>query len=131
MTNFSLSEAGGLTTAVLNSSQSTSLKEGYRMNTFQCLLCGQQVATDCITEHKRVHTDAVGYGILWPPKTEVRPRQFRVPTYEVPKIARAIGVHRVFIRDEGANPSGSMKDYSVERAVDMGTALGKRSHFVW
>ena len=100
------------------------------MSMFQCLLCGQMVARDCIAEHKRVHADAVGYGILWPPKTDVRPRPFRVPTYEVPKIARAIGVRRVFIRDEGANPSGSMKDYSVERAVDMGNALGKRTFSV-
>lgn len=130
MTNFSLNEAGGLPTVVLNNSQSTHIKEGFRMSMFQCLLCGQQVASDCIAEHKRVHTEAVGYGILWPSRTEVRRRSIRVPMYETPKIAKLLGVSRVFIRDEGANPSGSMKDYSVERAVDLGSALGKRTFSV-
>lgn len=97
---------------------------------FRCLLCDQQVSFGDIVEHKRGHTDVAGYGILWPPRTEVSPRITRVPTYEVPNIADILGVSRVFIRDEGANPSGSMKDYSIERAVDFGTIAGKRTFSV-
>lgn len=100
------------------------------MGTFECLLCGAQVAYEDIAEHKRVHADAVGYGIMWPPRTEVCPRKTRVPIYESSQFAKALGVRQVYIRDEGANPSGSMKDYSVERAVDLGVNAGKRTFSV-
>jgi len=100
------------------------------MSTFQCLLCGTQVAYGHITEHKRAHADAVGYGIMWPPRTEVRLRKIRVPTYESAQFAEILGVNKVYIRDEGANPSGSMKDYSVERAVGLGVVAGKRTFSV-
>ena len=130
MSKLCLGKSGGLPLEVFNNSTLTKTNEDFSVNMFQCLLCGQRVAPDHIAEHKRVHVDAVGYGILWPPRTEVRQRSFRVPTYEVPKIARAIGVRRVFIRDEGANPSGSMKDYSVERAIRLGVSAGKRTFTV-
>lgn len=129
MSNLNLGKTGGLPVAVLNNSSSQT--EGNdATSAFRCLLCDQQVAIGDIAEHKRGHTDVVGYGILWPPRTEVRPRAIHVPTYEAPNIANILGVSRVFIRDEGENPSGSMKDYSVERAVDLGTATGKRTFSV-
>ncbi|MBI2453067.1 MAG: pyridoxal-phosphate dependent enzyme [Parcubacteria group bacterium] len=46
------------------------------------------------------------------------------PVYESAVIARKIGVRKVYIRDEGNNPSGSMKDYLVSRAVALGLQKG-------
>lgn len=126
----SILERRTLSSPVVKKSASAQAEQDDSGGAFRCLLCGQQVVTNDITEHKRTHTDAVGYGILWPPRTEVRPRPIRVPTYEAPNIAHILGVSRVFIRDEGANPSGSMKDYSVERAVGLGTIAGKEAFSV-
>lgn len=129
MSTVHLGKTSHLPTAVLDNSLPHT-KGNYAKSAFRCLLCGQQVAAGDIAEHKRGHTDVVGYGMLWPPRTKVRRRPIRVPTYEAPHIADILGVSRVFIRDEGANPSGSMKDYSVERAVGLGTIAGKETFSV-
>lgn len=130
MSNLSSGKTSGPPTAILDNSVLTHTEDTCAMSLFQCLLCGQQVAPGNIAAHKRMHTDVIGYGILWPPRTVVRPRRTRVPTYESSHLSDILGVNRVFIRDEGANPSGSMKDYSVERAVDLGMRTGKRTFAV-
>lgn len=95
------------------------------MEAYQCLLCNQLVSRGRVAEHKRQHPDMLGYGIMWPPHVAVSPRTDSVPTYASDFMADALGVGRVYVRDEGANPSGSMKDYSVERAIALGTELGR------
>jgi len=50
--------------------------------------------------------------------------------YESEVIAKVLGVSKVYIRDEGMNFSGSMKDYSVERAVKIGSKSGYKVFFI-
>ena len=115
---------------ILDKPMSTHFSVSCVTGLFQCLLCGRQIAAVEIAAHKRLHADMIGYGILWPPLTEILPRRVRVPTYESFHLAEILGVGRVYIRDEGANPSGSMKDYSVEYAVDLGVLAGHRNFSV-
>ena len=49
------------------------------------------------------------------------------PLYDAPRIARALGVKRVWVKDDGANPSGSLKDRAstvvLARALEMGVHI--------
>lgn len=94
---------------------------------FRCLLCGAIINGDEAISHKEyIHPSQQHYGMLWPfPAMDVEERYLRrVPVYESDVFADALGVKKVYIIDEGQNLSGSMKDYSVSRAVQIGLKWG-------
>lgn len=98
---------------------------------YQCLLCGARLAATELTTHKAEHEGTMGYGVMWPPVCDLLPAlDNRVPTHCSRFLAQELGVRAVFVRDEGMNPSGSMKDYSVERAITLGVAAGKSVFFI-
>lgn len=100
---------------------------------YRCLICGEVVSEESVSYHKRRHhSELRHYGLMWPlhvPQTGKRDLS-HAPIYESAVIAEALGVRKVYIKDEGMNYSGSMKDYSVERAVRLGTQSGFESFFV-
>ncbi len=99
-------------------------------NLYQCLLCNTRLTASDIAAHKSEHEELLGYGLLWPPRSSLLPPRLEtVPTYNSLFLAKALGVAGVFIRDEGMNPSGSMKDYSVARAIALGQAAGKDTFY--
>ncbi len=93
---------------------------------FECLICGNTVYESDIYTHKAVHPGLKSYGYMWPSYYEENPnRNLRLaPIHQSTLFAEAIGVSEVYIRDEGQNLSGSMKDYIVEEAVNLGIADG-------
>jgi threonine synthase len=98
---------------------------------YYCLLCSRSVSEPDIPFHKAEHGDLARYGIMWPPKEQVADSYCRsIPTYESEILTQVLGVKRVYIRDEGANFSGSMKDYSVRRAIRLGLHAGKTAFYV-
>ena len=103
-----------------------------RIARYRCLLCNALVAEHQVLRHKETHGRALRYGTMWPTDLSVVPmvRQWRVPTYESRFLADALGVRKVFVRNEGAAPSGSMKDYGVERIVAQGKSRGAQAFFV-
>ncbi len=46
------------------------------------------------------------------------------PLLELPELARALGVHRLWVKDEGLNPTGSFKARGMSAAVTRAKALG-------
>jgi len=100
-----------------------------RQKRYLCLLCGRKIEERDIELHKKIsHRNEKHYGIMWPlfREREVRRDLWKVPIYESPIFAKEIGVRKVYIRDEGQNFSGSMKDYIVERGVKLGLKEGFR-----
>ena len=93
---------------------------------YRCLLCEQLVMEEAISSHKATHIDYQHYGLMWPLFQESSADRClnAVPIHASPMFARILGVTQVFIRDEGQNLSGSMKDYIVERAITLGLAQG-------
>ena len=102
-------------------------------NQFLCLIC-RCVIDECLVDlHKSsFHNSIKHYGLMWPLKVEhsVSRDLWPVMIYESEVIARALGVSKVYIRDEGMNFSGSMKDYSVERAIKIGSESGHKVFFI-
>jgi threonine synthase len=100
---------------------------------YRCLICGVVVSEEKVNNHKQnFHFELRHYGLMWPLnilQDEIRDLR-RTPIHDSAIIARVLGVRRVYIKDEGMNYSGSMKDYSVERAVRLGSRAGFRSFFV-
>ncbi|NQU77256.1 pyridoxal-phosphate dependent enzyme [Candidatus Falkowbacteria bacterium] len=102
-------------------------------NKYLCLFCQDVVGGTEIEGHKNRHHKPLGhYGFMWPLSVSKIPSRdlWDVPTYESSILAEALGVGKVYIRDEGQNFSGSMKDYSVERAVMLGLQDGFGLFFV-
>lgn len=100
-------------------------------NDYYCLLCSRSVFEVDISSHKAEHGALARYGLMWPPFESVRDAGSRsAPTYQSEVLARTLGVKLVYIRDEGANLSGSMKDYSVRRAIRLGLHAGKTAFYV-
>lgn len=93
---------------------------------YRCLMCAEIVHESQIAAHKKLHGSIEHYGTFWPLFCEPsNSRNLRsVPTYGSPLLAKKLGVRHVYVRDEGANFSGSMKDYLVERAVADGIRAG-------
>ena len=90
---------------------------------FRCLLCGEVFKEQDVGMHKMTfHHSQKHYGIMWP--LFVAPARQRllkmVPTYTSEVIAERLGVRKVYIRDEGQNHSGSMKDYMTEMILASG-----------
>lgn len=96
------------------------------MATSKCLFCDKKVRITEIDAHKKEHIGLDGYGYMWPlDKSEDLNRNLKsVPIYQSSIIAKALNVSKVYIRDEGQNHSGSMKDYTTERAVRLGIEVG-------
>ena len=96
-------------------------------NSFRCLLCGAVINGDEAICHKEgMHFSQKHYGMLWPLSVMAVEDRYlrRTPVYESDVFADALGVKKVYIKDEGQNFSGSMKDYSVSRAVRIGLKQG-------
>lgn len=103
------------------------------MKKFRCLICGCEVDEHSVDFHKSsLHNDIKHYGLMWPLKGEHNLKRdlWPVPTYESEIIANILGVKKVYIRDEGMNFSGSMKDYSVERAIKIGCVSEHKIFFI-
>ena len=51
------------------------------------------------------------------------------PVYEIPRLAQAIGVGKIFVKDEGRNPTSSFKDRAssvgVLKAAEFGFEIGR------
>lgn len=94
--------------------------------THRCLVCGMVISKENLVKHKQSHPDLRGYGIMWPllDRHSVDEKGTSIPIYESSLIARALGVRKVYVRDEGLNLSGSMKDYLVAQAVTLGLQEG-------
>lgn len=100
-----------------------------QIHSYFCLLCNERdIRPNDVHAHKSSHGNAKRYGMMLPQSFMPSPIPTTVvPTYSSPVIARVLGVSEVYIRDEGVNPSGSMKDYIVDRIVRMGTERGYKS----
>ncbi|AKM82084.1 TPA: hypothetical protein DD449_03220 [Candidatus Berkelbacteria bacterium] len=100
---------------------------------FVCLLCNRLVSYTFIEVHKQVyHPEFSGYGMMWPNSYNVPQSRnlMKIPIYESEILAETLNVEKVWIRDEGQNLSGSMKDYSTERAVKLAKEAGYRKVMV-
>ena len=49
------------------------------------------------------------------------------PLYDVPRLARAMGIRRLWIKDDGVNPTASLKDRASAMAVAKATEAGART----
>lgn len=89
---------------------------------YKCLLCEREIKSHELQPHKNHHQSFSHYGFMWPTQAQKGKLYScaRVPTYTSTIIAEILGVQKVYIRDEGMNISGSMKDYVVQQALDLG-----------
>lgn len=108
-------------------------------NVFTCPACGKEGILDveydyeCIGEHlttealsKRTH-DMWRYRELLPVSPELPLPHLHIgwtPTYDVPRLARVVGISRLFLKDDGRNPTNSFKDRAsavgVMKALEFG-----------
>ena len=99
-----------------------------------CTFTGDTVDFRQFKQHKRKIQDFVGqkYGTLWPIDISDLDTSWGVsiPTISEPAIAKFLGVSKVWIRYEGANQTGSMKDYLVTAAVKQGVKNGSSAFTV-
>ena len=74
-------------------------------------------------------TDIWRYGELLPVSPDVQPPHLRIgwtPVYDVPRLARAVGIGRLFLKDDGCNPTGSFKDRASAVGVIKAKEFGHR-----
>lgn len=117
----------------------------------QCLDCGERFGAEIVTHRcpacegildPQYDLSAVGvtptelsardcdsmyrYGELlpFPRETAVSLGEGRTPLVECPSVAAAMGVGRVFIKDEGQNPTGTFKDRGQSLAVTAASQHG-------
>ncbi|MFH1522528.1 MAG: PLP-dependent lyase/thiolase [Patescibacteria group bacterium] len=93
------------------------------IRTLRCLLCNKEILMSDLVRHKEDHPNERHYGIMWPlcfRTAESEAVNFMPPVHESKVLAEIIGVKKVFILDEGRNISGSMKDYIVREAINLG-----------
>jgi threonine synthase len=57
---------------------------------------------------------------------ELHPRVGWTPLYETPDLARRLGLERLWLKDDGLNPSASYKDRASSVAVAHALSLGRR-----
>lgn len=83
-----------------------------------CTLSGESVHHKNFGRHK-TDLEMNHYGILWPTKSSGKfLDDWRdIPMISCPRLAAHLGVRAVTIRYEGANESGSMKDYITEAVM--------------
>jgi threonine synthase len=114
----------------------------------ECSACdvrlpGDALATVCPTCGQPL---LVRYDSLMPPRNALTPRwdmwryspvmplsagetpvslgEGLTPLHELPKLAKAVGVARLWVKDEGLNPTGSFKARGMSAAVTRARALG-------
>ena len=89
---------------------------------WRCLICDREVRRHELLAHKEIHRSMAHYGFMWPicDKESQDNYPWTIPIFYSDYLADYLGVKRVYIRDEGRNPSGSMKDYTVRRAIELG-----------
>ena len=63
---------------------------------------------------------------LWPGEAPVTLGEGATPLLEQPALAGSIGVRRLWVKDEGVNPTGSFKARGMSAAVTRARALGVR-----
>lgn len=100
---------------------------------YLCLLCKKVILESSIEDHKMdEHLLIKHYGMMWPLfREDSSGRDLApIPTYDSPIIAKELNVKKVYIRDEGQNTSGSMKDYGVEKAINRGLQYGFKNFSV-
>lgn len=117
---------------------------GYAMGVVQtCPACGPSegildVVFDVAAARKTLTRDALAkrershwrYRELLPLADDFKPVQPDVgwtPLIEAPRLAQAIGIRRLRLKDDGRNPSGSFKDRPSSLAVAMALAQGAKS----
>ena len=103
------------------------------MKEYRCLICNATVNEEDVSDHKQtLHPELRHYGLMWPLVVSQNEKRdlWKTPIHESAVIAELLGVRKVYLKDEGMNFSGSMKDYSVERAIHLGKQAGHRSFFV-
>jgi len=93
---------------------------------YMCILCGKSIIPRDVETHKKSHEEGQHYGIMWPccVREETKQPTDTYPIYDSPILAEKIGVRKVYLKNEGANPSGSMKDYLVRKAIHNGAREG-------
>lgn len=90
---------------------------------YRCLICGETVCNHDVENHKMTHHPSLShYGLMWPLQlAEARHRDLRsVATYDSAYLAKVLHVRKVYVRDEGMNETGSMKDYLTEHGIHLG-----------
>jgi threonine synthase len=99
-------------------------------NNFKCLICNETVRSDKILRHKQREPNGNNYAILWPEYNCSCNycHDINVPIYHSTVFSKALGVHKVYILDEGCNLSGSMKDHVVTKTIHLAEQK-KRSIF--
>ncbi len=87
-----------------------------------CTATLQEIAGANFIEHKKKEAIHQNYGILWPTNFEGIDTSWGIdiPIVEEPVLAKHLGVSQVWIRYEGANVTGSMKDYLVRAVLGNG-----------
>jgi threonine synthase len=92
------------------------------INLWRCLVCGREVRRHELSAHKKIHQSMAHYGFMWPIcEKEIQINHpWPIPIHTSEHLADLLKVGKVYVRDEGMNPSGSMKDYMVRQAVEMG-----------
>ena len=96
-----------------------------------CPACGQPLLAHYSTPSER--PSYAGRWDLWryeavlpllPGESLVSLGEGLTPIVEVPSLARAVGVRRLFVKDEGRNPTSSFKARGMATAVTRARALG-------
>lgn len=85
----------------------------------RCTITLKSLESGEFKKHKESADVHRNYGILWPEKVLEIDTSWDVdiPIVEEIELARFLNVSKVWIRYEGANKTGSMKDYPVKAAV--------------
>ncbi len=106
-------------------------------NLFTCSDCGRQGILDVQYDYDRIqlpssilnqrNNDIWRYRELLPISPTLHPPSLHIgwtPIYDVPRLARHIGVRKLFLKDDGRNPSNSFKDRAssigVLKAIEFG-----------
>ncbi len=109
---------------------------------YTCTSCGMDGTLDILYDYQRAKKELTRDGLarnanfsmwryspLMPVTVDSRARHLRCgwsPLYRLPELASELGVRALFIKDDGRNPTGSMKDRASAVAVDRALGLGKR-----
>ena len=67
------------------------------------------------------------YRELLPIEEDTTPKGLRVgnsPIYDVPKVAKMLGIKKLYIKDDGVNPTSSLKDRASAMAVTKAIEAG-------